>query len=379
MMSGSEPLASPQEDAVPVFVRSRKAMHNKPEGKAMKRTHAVSMTVLGLWAFLALTGMTVLAAEKAEFRGAGHFEVPGWFKHSFLDMPEDVTEAARDGKRLLLYFGQDGCPYCAALFNTNFSQTHIVDYTRQHFDAIEFNIWGSREVTDFAGRKLPEKEFAANLQVRFTPTILLIGEKGETVLRINGYYPPHQFLAALQYVAEKQEDKISFRKYLAKLSLPPAKGALHPEPFFAKPPHDLSKMAPGKPLAVFFEQKDCAGCDQMHSEMLADTDTLQQLRRFHAIQLDRWSDTPVVTPTGRATTARQWADELDIVYVPNMVLFDAGKEVIRIEAFMKGFHVQSVLDYVASGAYKKQPSLQRFIRERADALRERGVVVDIWK
>jgi hypothetical protein len=46
---------------------------------------------------------------------------------------------------------------------------------------------------------------------------------------------------------------------------------------------------------------------------------------------------------------------------------------------MKGFHVQSVLDYVASGAYKKQPSLQRFIRERADAMRERGVVVDIWK
>ncbi|WP_372523975.1 hypothetical protein [Sulfuricaulis sp.] len=39
----------------------------------------------------------------------------------------------------------------------------------------------------------------------------------------------------------------------------------------------------------------------------------------------------------------------------------------------------SVLDYVASGAYKKQPSLQCFIRERAGSLRERGVVVDIWK
>ncbi len=46
---------------------------------------------------------------------------------------------------------------------------------------------------------------------------------------------------------------------------------------------------------------------------------------------------------------------------------------------MKGFHVKSVLDYVASGVYKKQPSLQRFIRERADHLREQDVVVDIWK
>ncbi|MDO8597062.1 MAG: thioredoxin fold domain-containing protein [Sulfuricaulis sp.] len=345
----------------------------------MKRAHAASMTVLGLWAFLGLTGMTVSAAEKAEFRGAGQFEVPGWFKRSFLDMPEDVAEASRDGKRLLLYFGQDGCPYCAALFNTNFSQAHIVDYTRRHFDAIEFNIWGDREVTDFSGRKLPEKEFAAKLQVWFTPTILLIGEKGETVLRINGYYPPHQFLAALQYAVEKQEGKITFREYLAKFSPPPAKGALHPEPFFAKPPHDLGKTAAGKPIAVFFEQKDCAGCDRMHSEMLSDSETLKLIGRFHVIQLDRWSDTPVVTPAGRRITARQWADELNIAYVPNVVVFDAGKEVIRIEAFMKGFHVQSVLDYVASGAYKKQPSLQRFIRERADAMRERGVVVDIWK
>lgn len=345
----------------------------------MKPMQATFMAVLGLWLFPGLSDMTLSAAEKAEFRGAGQFEVPGWFKRSFLDMREDVAEASRDGKRLLLYFGQDGCPYCAALFNTNFSQPHIVDYTRKHFDAVELNIWGNREVTDFTGRPLPEKQFAASLKVLFTPTILLIGENGETVLRINGYYPPHQFLAALQYVAEKQENKITFREYLAKVAPPPAKGALHPEPFFAGPPHDLTRITPGKPLAVFFEQKDCAGCDRMHDETLRDSDALKQISRFHAIQLDRWSDMPVVTPAGRSTTARRWADELNIVYLPNVVLFDAGKEVIRIEAFMKGFHVQSALDYVASGAYKNQPNLQRFIRERADTMRERGVVVDIWK
>lgn len=345
----------------------------------MKRAHRVFISLLGLWTFLGLTPMAVSAERKAELRGAGRFEIPDWFKRSFLDMPEDVAEAARNGKRLLLYFGQDGCPYCAALFNTNFSQAHIVDYTRKHFDAVEFNIWGDREVTDFAGRRLPEKEFAAQLKVLFTPTILLIGEKGETVLRINGYYPPHQFLAALQYAAEKQEAKMTFREYLAKQSPPPAKGTLHPESFFVGPPYDLSKVSAAKPVAVFFEQKDCAGCDRMHAEMLSDPETRKQLDCFHAIQLDRWSDTPVVTPAGRATTARQWADELNIVYLPNVVLFDAGKEAIRIEAFMKGFHVQSTLDYVASGAYKKQPELQRFIRERADNLRERGVTVDIWK
>src|SRR3989344_3713501 len=80
-----------------VLVCSRRAAEDQWGGKNMKRAHAASMTVLGLWAFLGLTGMTVSAAEKAEFRGAGQFEVPGWFKRSFLDMPEDVAEASREG------------------------------------------------------------------------------------------------------------------------------------------------------------------------------------------------------------------------------------------------------------------------------------------
>jgi thioredoxin-related protein len=342
-------------------------------------THLKRMAVLGLWAFLGLAATGAPAAEKAELRGTGQFEIPGWFKNSFLDLREDVTEAAAGGKRLLVYFGQEGCPYCAQLFNTNFSQPHIADYTRKHFDALAFDLWGNREVTDFSGSKMPEKELAARLKVRFTPTILFFNEKGETVLRINGYYPPHQFMAALQYVAEKQEGRMAFRDYLAKQAPPAARGGLQTEPFFVKPPYDLSKTADGKPVAVFFEQKDCAGCDALHREILSQPATLKELKRFHAIQLDRWSDTPVVTPAGSRTTARQWADELNIAYVPSAVLFDDRKEVIRIEAFLKGFHVQSVLDYVASGAYKTQPELQRFIRERADHLREQGVAIDLWQ
>ncbi|MGA7596131.1 MAG: thioredoxin fold domain-containing protein [Gallionella sp.] len=345
----------------------------------MKKIFVVCTTLLGLCAILGLTSMTAIAAEKAGFRGAGQFSVPVWFKHSFLDMPDDVAEASRSGKRLLIYFGQDGCPYCAELFNTNFSQPHIVDYTRRHFDAIDMNIWGDREVTDFSGNRLTEKQLAVNLRVWFTPTLLLIDEKGQIVLRINGYYPPHQFLAALKYAGEKQERIMTFSEYYARLAPPPSNGVLNPEPFFSKPTRKLDRIASAKPLAVFFEQKDCAGCDRMHRNILHDPGTLRLIRNFDVIQLDRWARTPVVTPDGRLTTARDWANELGIAYVPSAVVFDAGKEVIRIEAFLKSFHFQLVLDYVSSGAYKEQPNLQRFIRARADALRERGVAVDIWK
>ncbi|MHB8536386.1 MAG: thioredoxin family protein [Sulfuricaulis sp.] len=341
--------------------------------------HLKRMAALGMWALLGLTVAGVSAAEKAELRGVGQFEIPGWFKNSFLDLHEDIAEAAQNGKRLMVYFGQEGCPYCAQLFNTNFSQAHIVDYTRQHFEAVALDIWGNREVTDLSGNKMPEKELAARLKVRFTPTILFFDEQGATVLRMNGYYPPHRFMAALQYVAQKREARMTFAEYLAGIAPPPAKGALHGESFFAKPTYDLSQRLSGKPVAVFFEQKDCAGCDRLHSEILRSSATRKELKRFHVIQLDRWSDTQVITPVGTRMTARQWADDLNVAYVPSAVLFDGGKEAIRIESFLKAFHVQSVLDYIVSGAYKIQPDLQRFIRERADRLREHGVVVDLWE
>ena len=320
---------------------------------------------------------TSVAAEKAPIRGVGDFAIPTWFKNSFLDLRDDAAEAASRGRTLLVYIGQDGCPYCAALFNTNFSQKPVVDYARAHFDAVDLNMWGDRTVVDFDGETLTEKAFAAKHEVWFTPTILFFDGKGKRVLRMNGYYPPRRFLAALRYAAEESARGESFAAYLERVAPPSAPGALTDEPFFLRPPYDL--QAAGPPIVVFFEQRDCDECRDLHRDVLAKDDTRRELTRFRAIQLDRWSDTPVVTPGGDRTTARRWADTLAIGYLPAAVFFDEGKEVIRVEAMFRAFHVQSIMDYVASRAYRSQPSFQRFIQGRSDGLREGGVTVDLWK
>lgn len=330
---------------------------------------------------VALCGLGIASgtqAETAAIKGVGQYTIPDWFNNSFLDLPAEAADAGLAGKRLLIYFGQEGCPYCAELFNNNFSQKHIVDFTRAHFESIEINLWGDREVTDFNGRRLTEKEFSTKYKVWFTPTILFFDEHGKQVLRVNGYYPPHRFLQALQYVGNRREREMTFSQYLATQSPAPTAGVLHAEAFFVPPPHDLRKLK-AKPIAVFFEQKDCSGCDTLHKNIFRQPATREQLKRFHVLQLDRWSDAPLVTPQGEKTTARQWAEGLNIAYVPTAVLFDRGKEVIRIEALLKAFHVQSVLDYTASGAYRTQPDLQRFIRARAERLLEHGVTVDLWE
>lgn len=327
---------------------------------------------------LALAGAAEAVEKKGRYFGAKPTEYPSWFKESFLNLKEDIEEAAAQGKRLLVIFHQDNCPYCNALVERNLAQKDIEDSLRKHFDVVAINMWGDREVTDLAGRRMTEKTFSAALKVQFTPTLLFFDEAGQVVLRLNGYVPPQRFRLALDYVAQRKEKELPFRDYVARAEPPGTGGELIAEPYFAKPPYDLRRLK--RPIAVFFEQKDCPACETLHRRVLPDRDLQAELEKLYAIQLDMWSDTPVITPRGERTTARAWAKALDVKYTPTIVLFDPkGKEIIRSEAFFKVFHTQGMFAYAASGAWRKEPNFQRYLSARAEALREQGKDVDIWR
>ena len=133
--------------------------------------------------------------------------LPSLFTETFLDFREDVAQAARGGRRLMILFEQDGCPYCKELILTNFSQKAIADKARKKFLAVSLNIWGDREVTWTDGKKFSEKSLAAFLKIQFTPTLVFFDERGAIVARLNGYYPPHRFEAVLDWVARRREGK----------------------------------------------------------------------------------------------------------------------------------------------------------------------------
>lgn len=341
-------------------------------------THRRVRALVGACLLLAGLGSGALRAQ-VEDPTAHH---PDWFKNSFLDLREDVAEAAAKGKRVMLYFYQQGCPYCARLLQDNLGQRSIAEKTRRYFDVIAINMWGDREVTGLDGRTVTEKQFAVAMGVQFTPTLLMLDEQGRRVLRINGYYPPHKFDLALDYAGQGMERHTDFRSLLASEAPAPSTGLLHVEPDYVQPPYRLQGLAArqGRPLLVLFEQRHCSACDELHLDVFKREESRELLKRFAVVVLDMWSGTPVQTPDGKQTSAREWARELGIQYAPSLVFFDAeGREVFRSEAYLRAFHVQSVLDYVASGAYREQPQFQRYLSERADALREQGVEVDLME
>ena len=307
---------------------------------------------------------------------------PAWFKESFLDIREEIAEATKSGRRLMLYFYQDGCPYCTKLLNENFGQKAISEKTRKHFDVIAINIWGDREVKDLNGQTVPEKAFVKSLGVQFTPSLLMLDEKGNTALRLNGYTPPHQFTVALDFVSKRLEKKQKYIDYLQANASEPATGQLHPEPWLMTSPLNLTTKAAGdkKPLLVLFEQKVCAACDEMHRDAFPRPEVADLLKKFQVARVDIASNETLKTPTGSTQTMRDWTRKLNIIYTPSLLYFDAnGKEVFRVEGYLRPFHLSSSLDYIASGEYLKQPEFQRYIEARAATRRAKGERVELMK
>jgi thioredoxin-related protein len=344
----------------------------------MKKTHPLKYLLI-LFVVSSINSQQVYAKSEGELAAGlvnpGHEEKPTWFKVSFLDLFEDISEAADNNKRLMVYYYQDGCPYCKKLLQDNFGQRNIANKTRQYFDVVAINLWGDQEVT--VGHEIyTEKEFAEALKVQYTPALLFFNEENKIVFRANGYYPPEKFSALLDYIGKKQEAKLSYQDYMAKVNPQPSTGRLHNDINTVDSVTDLS--AQNKPLLVMFEQRKCSSCDELHLDILKRKESVTLLSGFNVVVLDMWSNEMITSPAGKKIKIRDWAKKLDVKYAPSLLFFNnEGEEVFRTDAYLKAFHTQTAMDYVSSGAYKTQSNFQRFVDKRADHLRERGIEVNL--
>jgi len=188
------------------------------------------MRILAAAAALALAGGAAMAETRddrlppPELGDDGLHRQP-WFQDTFLNLSEDLAEAAGQGRRLVIIWEQKGCPYCKATHEVNFRIPRIVDYVKGNFFVLQLNMWGDREVTDFDGETLSEKNLARKYRVLYTPTFQFFpdsleaatGKPGDEaeVLRVPGYFKPFHFYFLFRYAREKgYETEPSFQRWL---------------------------------------------------------------------------------------------------------------------------------------------------------------------
>ncbi len=147
-----------------------------------------------------------------------------WFLDSFLNVKEDLTEAAEADKHFAVIWEQKGCPYCRETHKVNFAKDKIRNYIKANFNVLQLDLWGPRKVTDFDGKEMSEQKLGRRWGVNFTPTIVFFakstdvpeGKQGREleVARMPGYFKPFHFLAMFEYVRTGSYENMPFQRFI---------------------------------------------------------------------------------------------------------------------------------------------------------------------
>jgi thioredoxin-related protein len=304
---------------------------------------------------------------------------PSWFKHSFLDLHQDLADAVGAGKLgLLLFVGTQGCSYCHLFLKESLGDPAIAERVQAQFDTIGLEIFDDAELIDFNGETQPVKRFVLGQGVQFAPTLLFYAPDGtggaRLLARVSGYYEPERFSRVLDYLTDGQWRRQPLEDYLAAAAQVPSAasggpGRLIPDPLFAPPPYALARkdMPAARPLVVIFESAACSRCPRFHREVIQDPDIRSQLEAMEVVQLDVADErTPLLTPSGERTTPAAWYRELGFTDLPALLFVsEQGENVLRSDALVLEGRMNNALGFVRERAYDKGWTYQRYARTKA--------------
>jgi prepilin-type processing-associated H-X9-DG protein len=328
------------------------------------------LAALALSLFIVSAPVTSVAAP-GKMTGGVKYDMPDWFKMSFLDLNDDLKEANAYRRQIMLFLHLEECPYCARMLDENFREGETRDFIERHFDVIGIDVRGSRNVAWFDGHEYPESALAKMLKVYATPTVIFIDPEGKTALRLDGFRKRQAFRQALNYVQQQAYRQESLASFVAKQQQAPYR--LRAEPMFRELT-DFNNYR--KPLAVIFEDRDCSDCDEFHDKVLTHPEVLSELSHFSVVRLDAYSDQPITDINGKRTTPKQWTEQLGLTYRPGIVLFNEGKEIARADGMLYHFHFKELLRYVSGGYYKKFGSFSQYNAARRAELLQQGIDIN---
>lgn len=184
------------------------------------RLKAVFLTVLG-FLFLGAAHASEQLAEPE--MGDNGLHVQPWFHEGFLELADDLAEAADDGKDLLILVEQAGCPYCREMHHVNLRIPQIVDTLQEKFLVVQLDMRGSREVIDLDGTAKEERSLVRSWGVNFTPTMIFVPKEAvdgdgnlrdRSVMTMPGYFKPFHFDTMLNFIASDSYRDGDFQRYI---------------------------------------------------------------------------------------------------------------------------------------------------------------------
>lgn len=146
-----------------------------------------------------------------------------------VDLAVDGREAGRLAAPILVFYSEDGCPYCRTVAELYLEPMWS---SGAYADRLLIRVVHTRRRTslrDFAGRETSHAAFAADQGVNFTPAIRLYDAHGrELVPALVGYTTPDFYAGYLELAIERSQ-AILARRMTPAVSVPRLSGRCGPD------------------------------------------------------------------------------------------------------------------------------------------------------
>lgn len=138
-------------------------------------------------------------------------------------------------------------------------------------------------------------------------------------------------------------------------------------------------QAEGKRLMVIFEQRGCAYCKKMHTEVFTDPEIEQMLREeFFVVQMNLFGDVEVTDFDGTTLPEKEMAVRWGVVFTPTMLFLpeeapeadSAGQAaVVTVPGAFSANTTRDLLTFVRDRVYETDEHFQKY---HARKIEERG-------
>ncbi len=127
----------------------------------------------------------IAAEEKKEFR---------WLKFNDADSIQNRTK-----KIIILNLYTNYCGWCRKMNTITYGDSNVIKIIEDGFLPVMIDI-RSNDTLRYKGKTYTEREFAALVGIRGTPTTGFIDSTKNLVVKVPGYVPPSSFIYLLKYV-----------------------------------------------------------------------------------------------------------------------------------------------------------------------------------
>jgi len=121
----------------------------------------------------------------------------GW---AFQPLDKALQQAARENRRIFLYFGRHGCPSCEKTNRESFTDTRVIEAYNANYVLAYADSEGGKRLRMNSGERITEMALGSRLQVYGTPFFYFMEPNGKPIMRAPGYQRADEFLAYDRFV-----------------------------------------------------------------------------------------------------------------------------------------------------------------------------------